>query len=429
MSFEHFIAFRYLRAKRKHAFISLITLLSIAGVAVGVMALVVVIAVMSGAESDFRSRILGVESHIILMRHGGSFSDYARVRDSVEKIKGVEATAPFIYSQVMLRSASAASGAVLRGIDPDLSGRMVKGFDPAALHERLPIRQRSSTESQTPADADADHFQRESDKGAFKPGIILGRELARNLGVAEGDTLYLMSPRGMLSPIGHVPSMKRFRVTGIFESGMYEYDSSLAYVHLKDAQKMLRMDETVSGLGIWVDDIYAADKIRDKIISRLGVAFWARDWMQMNQSLFSALKLEKTAMFVILTLIILVAAFNIASSLIMMVMEKTKDIAILKAMGATNRSIKKIFVFKGLVIGFIGTTIGIGSGILLCLILKRYKFIELPAVYPFSTLPIQLEFLDVFLIAVSAMLICFLATLYPAYQAARLNPVEAVRYG
>lgn len=389
------------------------------------MALVVVIAVMSGAESDFRSRILGVEAHIILMRHGGAMQDYHQVAASITGMKEVETVAPFVYSQVMLRSAVSASGAILRGIDPDVAGMRVKDFKQADLAERLS----ASRNDRVPMHGNTGSFDQRTGEGFTQPGIILGRELARNLGVDEGDPVYLMSARGMLTPIGHIPSMKRFRVTGIFETGMYEYDNSLAYVHLTVARKMLRLGEAVTGLEIWVNDIYQADRIREKIADRLGAGYWARDWMQINRSLFSALKLEKTAMFVILTLIIFVAAFNIASSLIMMVMEKTKDIAILKAMGAKNRSIRKIFVLRGLVIGGIGTVIGVGSGLLLCILLKRYQFIELPAAYPFSTLPVQLEWLDVAVIAVCAMSICFLATLYPAYQASRLNPVDAVRYG
>ncbi len=224
--------------------------------------------------------------------------------------------------------------------------------------------------------------------------------------------------------------MKPFQVTGFFESGMYEYDGSLAYIHLSDAQKILRMDDSISGIELRVKDIYHAKKIADRIIEGLGFPFWARDWMQMNQNFFSALKLEKTVMFIILTLIILVAAFNIASTLIMMVMEKTKDIAILKAMGATDKSIKRIFVIKGMAIGSIGTILGVCLGFILCALLKHYKFIELPGdVYYITTLPVKLEAIDVFFIASAAMAICFLATLYPARQASKLDPVEAIRYG
>lgn len=411
MSFEYFIGGRYLRAKQKEKFLSLITFLSIAGVAVGVMALIVVIAVMTGFEADLKSRILGVESHVVLRRHGEPFSDYQSVSKYINEFEGVEAATPFIYSQVMLRTSSGVAGVVLRGIDPQSAGRVIKILESDALQN-------------------LDKMHKEKGMTASMPGIILGRELARNLGVIVGDVLALISSRGMLSPVGYLPAMKRFKVAGIFEAGMYEYDGSLAYVHLQDAQKILRMSDAVTGIEVRVNDIYQAKKIAEKIVAGLGFPYWARDWMQMNRNLFSALKLEKTVMFIILALIVLVAAFNIASTLIMMVMGKTKDIAILKAMGSTDKSIRKIFIFKGMVIGSVGTGIGICLGIFLCKILEKYKFIELPGdVYYITTLPVKLEALDVFLIAAAAIVICFLATLYPANQASKLNPAEAIRYG
>ena len=411
MSFEFFIGSRYLRTKQKQAFISLITVLSIAGVTVGVMALIVVIAVMTGFEHDLKSRILGVESHIVIMRHNGPFSDYRNILEHVENTDGVEAATPFINSQVILRSSLSLSGAVLRGIDPDSADRVIKNLDKVSLKNLKETDQRKSTSIAMPA-------------------IILGKELAKNLGVMQGDPVHLISPRGMISPIGHIPTMKRFKVAGLFESGMYEYDRSLAYMHIKDAQKILRMGDSVNGIEVRVNDIYNARNIAGRIVKELGFQYWARDWMQMNQNLFSALKLEKTVMFIILALIVLVAAFNIASTLIMMVMEKTKDIAILKAMGATNKSIRKIFVFKGIVIGSIGTILGVCLGFILCTVLKYYQFIELPGdVYYITTLPVKLELLDVVIIASAAMAISFLATLYPARQASKLDPVEAIRYG
>jgi lipoprotein-releasing system permease protein len=411
MSFEFFIGSRYLRTKQKQAFISLITVLSIAGVTVGVMALIVVIAVMTGFESDLKSRILGVESHIVIMRNNGPFSDYRNILEHVKNTDGVEAATPFINSQVILRSSISLSGAVLRGIDPDSANRVIKNLDKVFLKNLKEKDQRTSTSIDMPA-------------------IILGKELSKNLGVMQGDTVYLISPRGMISPIGHIPTMKRFKVAGLFESGMYEYDRSLSYIHIKDAQKILRMGDSVNGIEVRVNDIYNARNIAGRIIKELGFQYWARDWMQMNQNLFSALKLEKTVMFIILALIVLVAAFNIASTLIMMVMEKTKDIAILKAMGATDKSIRKIFVFKGIVIGSIGTILGVCLGFILCTVLKYYQFIELPGdVYYITTLPVKLELLDVVMIASAAMAISFLATLYPARQASKLDPVEAIRYG
>ena len=411
MSFEYFIGGRYLRAKHKQAFLSLITMLSIAGVTVGVMALIVVIAVMAGFEADLKHRILGVESHVVLMRHGSPFSDYRGIFEQVINTDGVEAATPFIYSQCMLRSTSGVSGAVMRGIDPDSAGRVIKILDSLVL---LNLKQMHQKENST----------------VSEPGIILGSELARNLGVGTGDAVYMISFRGMISPIGHLPAMKRFKVAGLFESGMYEYDKSLAYIHLNEAQKILRMGDSVTGIEVRVNDIYDAGNIAETIVADLGFPYWAKDWMRMNRNLFSALKLEKTVMFIILALIVLVAAFNIASTLIMMVMGKTRDIAILKAMGATDSSIRKIFIFKGMIIGSVGTTLGVCMGFILCKLLEKYKFIDLPGdVYYISTLPVRLESLDVFLIAAASMMICFIATLYPAHQASRLNPVEAIRYG
>jgi lipoprotein-releasing system permease protein len=411
MGFEFFIGNRYLRAKQKQTFISLITLLSIAGVMLGVMALIVVIAVMAGFESDLKSRILGVESHIVIMRYGGPIPDYRSVIEHVEQIDGVEAATPFVFSQIMLRSSSGVSGAVLRGVDPQSANRVIKNLDTQAF--------------QKPEGSGPD-----GKSAAAVPEIILGKELARNLGLIKNDIVYLISPRGLISPIGHLPSMKRFKVTGFFESGMYEYDGSLAYIRLSDAQKILRLSDAVTGIEVRIRDIYRAKSIARKIVGDLGFPFRARDWMQMNKNLFSALKLEKTVMFIILVLIVLVAAFNIASSLIMMVMEKTKDIAILRAMGATDKSIRKIFIFKGMMIGAIGTVLGVITGFILCTLLEKYKFIELPGdVYYITTLPVRLNTFDMVTIALAAMVICFLATLYPARQASKLNPVDAIRYG
>jgi len=412
MGFETFIGRRYLRAKQKQAFISLITILAIAGVAVGVMALIVVIAVMTGFEADLKSRILGGQPQVMIMRHGGAFTQYRQVLQEIEKTPGVEAVTPFIYAQIMLRSKFNASGAVLRGIDPDSAGRVMKTLQGVDLPSSTDVRSSPGSAPDI-------------------PGIVLGRELAKNLAVVEGDVIYLISPRGMISPIGHVPAMKQFKVTGFFESGMYEYDQTFAYINIYDAQKILRLGDSVTGLDIRVTDVYEARLVAQRITDKLGFPYWARDWMQMNRNLFKALKLERRVMFIILTLIILVAAFNIASSLIMMVMGKTRDIAILKAMGATERSIRKIFVFNGMVIGAFGTVIGLVLGVSICTGLKHYNIHELTGdIYYFTTtLPVKLEWVDVTSIMVAALLICFLATLYPARQAAKLNPVEAIRYG
>lgn len=410
MPFEYFIGGRYLRTRQKHAFISLITFLSIAGVAVGVMALIVVISVMAGFESDLKDRILGIESHIVLTKKGGNFFEYRTVSSLIKENEQVAAYSPFIHSQVMIKSQTTASGAVLRGVDPESVGNVVKHFRNSGLKENLMAVRTTSGEPSI-------------------PGIILGKELAVGLRVARGDVIYIVSPRGMLTPMGHIPSMKRFQVTGLFESGMYEYDGAYAYIDLREAQRMLRLKDTVTGIEIKVKDIYRAGQIAENLVAIIGFGYEAKDWMKMNRNLFSALKLEKTAMFIILTLIIFVAAFNIASSLIMMVMKKTRDIGILKAMGASSTSIRRIFVYSGMAIGTIGTFLGIFFGIGLCILLTRYKFIELPGdVYYITTLPVRLEALDIFTIGLAAMVICFLATLYPAHKASGIDPVEAIRY-
>jgi len=407
MAFELFIAGKYLKAKRKEGFISLITFLSVAGVAVGVMALVVVIAVMSGAETDFRKRILGLEPHILIMNYSGKFDTYSHILTELDQREQIRGASPILFAQAMIRSSHSFSGVMIRGIDPEKGFSLVKGFDTEQLKKALC----------------------KGIKNGDLPGIILGQELANSVGVIKGDKVILMSPHGFISPMGHIPSMKRFVVTDTFNSGMYEYDSALAYVHLKEAQRLSGVKNKISAIGIWIDDVFNVKPVKDSLSDTLSYPFYLRDWMEINKSLFAALKLEKTAMFIILTLIILVAAFNIASALIMMVMEKTKEIAVLKAMGATNKTIRRIFMLKGMIIGFLGTFIGTISGVGICFILKKYDFIQLPDAYPFSTLPVQLEYLDVLVIAVSAMTICFFSTLYPSYKASKMDPVEALRYG
>lgn len=407
MGYEYFIGFRYLKSKQRPTFIALIALLSVAGVTVGVMALIVVIAVMAGFESDLKTRILGVESHVVVMAQGQGVTDYRRILKQVEKIDGVVAATPFVFSQVMVRSPYGVSGAVLRGVDPRLAGQVIKNFDAAGLD------QDTGGDPSRPA------------------AVILGKELAKKLAAVKGSQIQVIAPAGILSPMGHLPAMKSFEVAGLFSSGMFEYDGSLVFVRLEQAQRLLRLPaDAVSGIEIKVADIYQAPRIAERIEKLLGSGFWIRDWTKMNQNLFAALKLEKTVMFIILALIILVAAFNIASTLIMMVMQKTRDIAILKAMGATDRSIRRIFVFNGMAIGTLGTVLGVSLGFVLCTLLQHYQFIQLPGdVYYITTLPVKLQWLDVVLIAASALVICFVSTLYPARQAARFNPVEAFRYG
>ena len=413
MSYELFIGLRYLKAKRKQTFVSLITLISIAGVMVGVTALIVVIAVMNGFKEDLRDKILGVTSHVVISRFDGNISKYQEVRAKVEEVSGVNAATPFIYTQVMISSRKAISGAVLRGIEPKTASKVIN----------LPKNLRAGSLEELEAENKPEGMR-------STPGIILGNELARNIGASRGEPVTVISPLGRLTPLGRVPRSQTFRVAGIFDSGMYEYDSTIAYVSLWAAQRFLGIGDRVTGVEVRVDDIYEADRVARAIGEALdGYPYWSRDWMRMNKNLFSALKLEKIVMFIILTLIILVAAFNIVGTLIMVVIEKTRDIAILKSMGATRRSIMKIFMIEGAVIGLVGTLLGLLGGYTLCTLLATYKFIELPSdVYYISTLPVQMNPLDVALIAVAAIVITLAASVYPAWQASRFDPAEAIRY-
>jgi lipoprotein-releasing system permease protein len=403
------VALRLLRGvKRQKGFLSLSTFISVAGVAVGVMALIVVIGVMTGFDLDLKKKILSVNAHVIVLKHGASLTDEQQVAAKVKQVPGVVSVEPFIYTQVMYSAPGNVSGGVIRG----LAVETIRHGGPRAL------------------DVVAGKF---ADLVAGSPGepprIAIGNELSRNLNLKVGDYLNIISPLGTLTPMGRMPRMKAFRITAIFHSGMYEFDSSLVYTSIPALQEFLGLGHRVTGLEVEIKDIYAAERIAARIQQELGPPFYTRNWMQMNRSLFSALKLEKIAMFIILTLIILVAAFGIASTLFMMVMKKTRDIAILKSMGATRQSIMRIFMINGLVIGGLGTVIGLGLGLGLCGILKEYQFIKLPRdVYYISTLPVTVQVPDVLAIIAAAMAISFLATLYPSWQAARLDPVEAIRY-
>ena len=424
MSYELFIGLRYLRAKRKQAFVSIITFISIAGISLGVAALIIVLAVMNGFEAELRNKILGINSHIVLMEYGGSIKDYKKVMSEIGEVEGVVASTPFIYSQAMLKRGHSVSGVVLRGLSTESAKRVINlGKMEEGSVDYLSEKGRST-------------IQLKADVVSF-PGIVIGKELARNLGAFLFDTVSVLSPMGVSTPMGMVPRMKKFLVVGIFDSGFYEYDSSLAFLSLKECQKFLNMGDIVTGIEINVVNIYKAKKIAEAIEKKLGYPYWARNWMQMNKNLFSALKLEKRVMFIILSLIVLVAAFNIICTLIMVVMEKNRDIAILKSMGATAKSIMKIFILQGVIIGTIGTILGSAFGLAVALNLEKvslsieklFGFSILPKdVYYLSELPSQVNYGDVFIIVVGTMLICFLSTIYPSLRASKLDPAEALRY-
>ncbi|MBI4437120.1 MAG: ABC transporter permease [Candidatus Omnitrophica bacterium] len=392
MRYECFIGLRYLLGRRKSFFVSLTTLLSMAGVAVGVMALIVVIAVMSGFDSDLKEKIAGTNAHLYIEAFEGMTSPEEVVAHlaSVEEVTG---SSPYIQGQGMVVKGDAVRGVLLRGVDPKRESSVTR-------------------------------IQSYLEKGSMALGpeeILLGRELANTLNVDIGDELRVVS--------SFKTKGETFRVGGIFRSGMYDYDLNLAFVSLRDARRLFHMEGLVGGVGARVVDMYQVEKVRQKVERLLGPRYRVTTWIDLNRNLFGALALEKTAMFIILSLIVCVACFNIASSLIMMVMEKTKDIGVLKSIGSTGRSIRLIFSIQGLLIGLVGILGGVAGGFGLCAFLKRYPFIRLPQdIYYIERLPVEIQWGDSFLIAFAALLISWLATLYPAWQASRLDPVEALRY-
>ena len=427
MSYELFVSIRHLSAKKSQKFISLNTWISIAGVGLGVMALIVVIAVMSGFSKDLRDKILGTNSHVVVSNmNRGMVENYDGILKKVRSVKGVIAAAPFIMNQVMLINGDRVSGIVVRGIDPekeetvsDLGKNMVSG---------------TVSDLKTKSSFSGEIKGREKKNRA---GIILGKELSRRLGVGVGDIVSMVSPVSRVTPVGLIPRMKLFKVVGVFESGMYEYDANLSFILLKSAQKFFSMKNGVSGIEVRVADIEQAGNIASVIQKELGFPYLVRDWMRMNRNLFSALKLEKIVMFIILILIIFVAAFNIVSTLFMLVMEKAKEIAILKSMGASCSSIMKIYSYQGLVIGLVGTFLGCAAGFVIVPNLNEivssiesiFGIVAFPSdVYYLDRLPSKIQYMDSFLIIIFSVVICLVASLYPAWRASKLDLVDGLRY-
>lgn len=408
MSFEFFVARRYLFSHRKQAFIYVISLMSIIGVALGVAALVVVLGVYNGLTTDMRDKILGANAHgIVLSYIPDAFGKNPGLRDEILRTPGVTGATPFIYTEVMLSSGDGVKGLMLRGVDPRTA--------PGVLSMLKAIKKGSINGLET---------------GDGTPGIIIGEELAKHIGLGMGSRVNLLSPSGEKTTAGFQPRIRPFEVAGIFKTGMYEYDSSLAFVTLDAARELLGLDPGfLSGIEITVDDVYRADEITKELTDNIGNPFYARSWMDMNANLFAALKLEKIGMFILLIMVVLIGSFSIVATLVMLVMEKTRDIAVMMSMGATRKMIRRIFMYQGTIIGFVGTMFGYALGLTVGYLLKRYQFIKLPEnVYTLDHLPIIITVPDVLIIGGAAMLLCFLSTLYPARQASRLKPADALRY-
>ncbi len=413
MKLEWYIARRYLSSRRGARFLSLITLIAIGGVLVGVMALIVVTSVMTGLQGELRDKILGTNPHIWVVTYGEAMrmDDWPQVIERVREVPGVSAAAPFIHTEVGLRNpAGHAEFAILRGIEPEAPGEPITDI----------VRQIREG-----------RFQIGETRSGYPP-LLVGQGLADRFGLYPGEVVDVISLQGVqVTPLGSlVPKMRKFEVAGRFQTGMYEYDNKFMYTGLAHAQELTDMGTAVTGLEIRAPDAMMADVVARRIEETLGYfPYRADDWMTMNASLFSALQLEKLAMEIILLLIVIVAAFNIVSTLVMVVTDKTREIGILKSMGLTSRQVLRVFMLQGVVVGVVGASLGALGGLFLVWLLDRYQLISIPGdVYFIDRLPVAVDFGDIGIILLLSVLISFFATLYPARQAARLLPVDAIRH-
>jgi lipoprotein-releasing system permease protein len=406
--YEIFVSLRYLKTKKRYGTVSLNTFISIAGVVIGVATSIITLSVMTGFQGYFREKILSAIPHIVVMEYSGvGVKDEKALQEKINRVPHVIATTPFTINQAMLTSKDRVQGVVVRGVDPGTEGKVT------SLEKNIVEGSLRALEQ----------------PGRKLPGIVIGEDLARKFGATLGDTITMVNPIGEETAMGMVPKMRKFELVGIFDAGMYDYNTGFAYISLPEAQQFFDMPGRVSGIEVRVDEIYNADKISDDIRTAVGYPYFTRNWIEMNKNFFSALKLEKIGMSLILVVIIIVASFNIIGTLTMIVMEKNREIAILKSMGARSASVMRIFMFAGLVIGFVGTVIGALIGYGAVALITRTGVISLPKdVYQVSHLPLSITGLDILFICATALGISFLATLYPSWQAAKQDPVEVLRY-
>jgi lipoprotein-releasing system permease protein len=443
MRFEFFIASRYLRAKRKQAVIGVITAISIAGVAAGVASLIVALAVNNGFRQDLQERLLGSTSHINLLRTmGNGIREWRPLMERLRSQPHVIAVAPDIYEQVLISLGPRARGAVLKGIIPQEERKVsdllnsVKQGSAEALEEQAAQGDTQSTSKASDSNVrptqpmeDADSLAAVQQRRAAMPPILLGKEMADELGAKMGSVVLVTSPQGELTPFGLVPKYNRFRVVGIFDSGFYDYDSSWAFARLSDAQRLFALGDVIQVIEFKIDDIYKAAEIGSELEQAAGPGFMTTNWMEQNKPLFHALKLERLVTFITVGLIVFVAALNILISLTMMVMEKTRDIAVLMSLGTRKSQVRKVFIAQGALIGLVGTAIGLVIGYLLSYLGGHYHLFSLaPEVYSIDYVPFAPRAIDGILVAVVAVSTSLVATLYPSWSAAKILPAEALRY-
>ncbi len=419
MRYELFISLRYLRAKRREAFISLITFISILGVTISVTTLDIALSITTGFENDLRTRILGFTPHVIVTSYGGPVADPAKLIGPILHTEGVAAAAPYVYVQAMVSYGNAVTGVFIRGVEPERANDVV---DVARFLKHGSFAEMGKPHTLTVR-------EQGEDRQVTLSGVVIGVELAKQLGAIEGSAITVILPVGTPSSIGMVPRVKRFAVVGLFDSGMGEFDSSLVYMSLSDAQALVGLKEAVTGIEIRTDRIEEAHLVASRLVrAGIGFPYEARDWMQMNRNVFVALRLEKLVYFLVLSLMLVVAGFSILATLIMVVMEKRKDIAILKSMGATDGSIARIFVFKGLVIGLIGAVLGNAGGLGISWLISQYKLPLPHGVFFTETVPVEIVPGYFIAVTIAAFLVCLCVTLYPASRAARVAPVDVIRY-
>ncbi len=434
MSFELFVATRYLRAKRRQAVISVITVISIIGVTAGVASLIIALAINNGFRKDLQERLLGSTSHVNLLRvENDGIRNWPELLSRLEKLPHVVAASPAIYEQVLISRGARAKGAMLKGIIPARERRVSELLQDVKLGSAQPLidaqERASQPEPQTPESNNPSSLQGERERFQSLPPIILGKDMADDLGATVGSVVLVTSPQGELTPFGIVPKYVRFKVVGILQSGFYDYDSAWGMIALADAQRLFGEGDLISVIEFKVDDIYKAGEIGDEIAKAAGKGFESTNWMEMNKALFRALRLERVVTFITIGLIVFVAALNILISLIMMVMEKTKDIAVLVSMGAKPAQIRRIFMLQGVLIGVVGTILGLIVGYALSFVAGHFHLISLSAeVYSIDYVPFAPRLTDGVLVAFVAMFVSFVATLYPARAAARVYPAEALRY-